>query len=57
MTNFNEVIKTVDDLICFISSLLSALCFLMAFLGDSKKEEKRMLYAIFFAINQLIFSI
>lgn len=57
MTNLNEVVKIVDCLSCIICSLLSIICFFMALLGDSKKEEKRILYAIFFAIQEIIFNI
>lgn len=53
---FNEIITTVDDLLCFVNSVLSAIFFLKAWLGDEKKENTRLLVAIYFTLNEMIFS-
>lgn len=53
---FNEVITTLDDLLCFINSVLSAIFFLIAMFGNEKKSNTRLLIAIYFTLNEMIFS-
>lgn len=53
---FNEVITTLDDLLCFANSVLSAIFFIKAWFGDKKKSNTRLLIAIYFTLNEMIFS-